>query len=103
MKMTLEQAIEHKRDYLQELFEKQESARLDMIEAQASVGMAVITSVLTPLEELDDETDEKLDAVIEAGVEAWVDSERLYTRLQRGIEYQAEELKILEKKMEVSK
>jgi flagellar biosynthesis chaperone FliJ len=103
MKMTLEQAIEQKRDYLQKLFEKQESARLDMIEVQASVGMAVITSALTPLEELDDETDEKLDAVIEAGIEAWLDSERLYTRLQRGIDYQTEELKILEKKMEVSK
>jgi len=103
MKMTLEQAIEQKRDYLQKLFEKQESARLDMIEVQASVGMAVITSALTPLEELDDETDEKLDAVIEAGIEAWLDSERLYTRLQRGIDYQTEELKILLKKTEVSK
>ena len=103
MKMTLEQAIEHKRDYLQKLHVKQESARLDMIEVQASVGLAVITSALTPLEDLDDETDEKIDAVIEAGIEAWLDSERLYTRLQRGIEYQTEELKILEKKMEVSK
>ena len=103
MKMTLEQAIEHKREYLQGLLVKQESARLDMIEVQASVGMAVIASALTPLEELDDATDEKIDAVIEAGIEAWVDSERLYTRLQRGIDYQTEELKILEKKMEVSK
>lgn len=103
MKMTLEQAIEQKREYLQGLLVKQESARLDMIEVQASVGMAVITSALTPLEDLDEETDEKIDAVIEAGIEAWLDSERLYTRLQRGIEYQAEELKILEKKMEVSK
>lgn len=103
MKMTLEQAIESKREYLQKLLEKQESARLDMIEVQASVGMAVITSALTPLEELDDETDEKLDAVIEAGIDAWVDTERLYTRLQRGIDYQTEELKILLKKTEVSK
>ena len=103
MKMTLEQAIEQKREYLQGLLVKQESARLDMIEVQASVGMAVITSALTPLEDLDEETDEKLDAIIEAGIEAWVDTERLYTRLQRGIDYQTEELKILEKKMEVSK
>ena len=103
MKMTLEQAIEEKREYLQKLLEKQESARLDMIEVQASVGMAVITSVLMPLEELDDETDEKIDAVIESGVEAWVDTERLYTQLQRGIDYQTEELKILLKKTEVSK
>lgn len=103
MKMTLEQAIEEKREYLQKLLEKQESARLDMIEVQASVGMAVISSVLMPLEELDDETDEKIDAVIESGVEAWVDTERLYTQLQRGIDYQTEELKILLKKTEVSK
>ena len=103
MKMTLEQAIEQKREYLQGLLVKQESARLDMIEVEASVGMAVITSALTPLEDLDEETDEKLDAIIEAGIEAWVDTERLYTRLQRGIDYQTEELKILEKKMEVSK
>ena len=103
MKMTLEQAIEEKREYIQKLLEKQESARLDMIEVQASVGMAVISSVLMPLEELDDETDEKIDAVIESGVEAWVDTERLYTQLQRGIDYQTEELKILLKKTEVSK
>ena len=103
MKMTLEQAIEQKREYLQGLLVKQESARLNMIEVQASVGMAVITSALTPLEDLDEETDEKIDAVIEAGIEAWVDTERLYTQLQRGIDYQTEELKILEKKMEVSK
>ena len=102
MKQTLEEAIEHKREYLQQLLAKQETARLDMIEVQASVGMAVITSVLTPLEDLDDATDEKIDAVIEAGVEAWIDTERLYTRLQRGIEYQTEELKILLKKTEVS-
>ncbi len=103
MKITVEQAIEEKREYIQKLLEKQESARLDMIEVQASVGMAVISSVLMPLEELDDETDEKIDAVIESGVEAWVDTERLYTQLQRGIDYQTEELKILLKKTEVSK
>jgi len=103
MKMTLEQAIESKREYLQGLLMKQESARLNMLEVQASVGMAVITSALTPLEDLDEETDEKIDAVIEAGIEAWLDTERLYTRLQRGIDYQTEELKILERKMEVSK
>ena len=103
MKMTLEQAIEHKRDYLQKLHVKQESARLSMIEVQASVGMAVISSLLIPLEELDDETDEKFDAVIEAGVSQWVEAEQDYTRLQRGIDYQTEELKILLKKTEVSK
>lgn len=102
MKMTLEQAIEQKRDYLQELFEKQESARLNMIEAQSSVGMAVIGSILWESDH-DLEAQEKFDKVLESGVSQWVEAEQAYTRLQRGIEYQAEELKILEKKTEVSK
>ena len=93
MKMTLEQAIEHKREYLQKLHVKQESARLSMIEAQASVGMATIGSILWESDH-DLEAQEKFDKVLESGV---------YTRLQRGIEYQTEELKILLNKTEVSK
>ena len=102
MKMTLEQAIEQKREYLQKLHVKQESARLSMIEAQASVGMATIGSILWESDH-DLEAEEKFNQVLESGVSQWVEAEQAYTRLQRGIEYQAEELKILEKKMEVSK
>ena len=102
MKMTLEQAIDHKREYLQKLFVKQESARLSMIEAQSSVGMATIASLLLESEH-DLEAEEKFNKALEAGVSLWVEAEQDYTRIQRGIDYHTEELKILLNKTEVSK